>query len=75
MDSTVWRTSKKYELFHPLEDSGTTSAGNADGKEGSALNLDPPFNSNARHNLLFPDPPGRASPAQTMAFKASKPNR
>ena len=31
--------------------------------------LDPPFNSNARHNLLFPDPIGRATPAQTMAFK------
>lgn len=31
--------------------------------------LDPPFNSNARHNLLFPDPTGRATPAQTIAFK------
>ena len=31
--------------------------------------LDPPFNSQAIYNLLFRDPTGKATPAQTTAFK------
>ncbi|HUD61572.1 MAG TPA: DNA methyltransferase, partial [Acetobacteraceae bacterium] len=33
--------------------------------------LDPPFNSQARYNLLFPTPPSEAATAQAGAFKDS----